>query len=183
MAQLKKQQSFQYLVVRVARVHFFFLAVYALYIAVSDAWNLITPQGVLQRWTAAAAMLIVTTALWYTAKNFSNKEGFNKLLLLLFIVQDILFASFSVYTTRGMASRAVMLFMLPLVTAAFLRTRTALFATAAISTACYVLAAVKYYVTFPGEGYRAELYVEVAFYSAVMFVVASLLAALVRSSD
>lgn len=178
-----EKQSFQNVVVRVARVHFLLIGVYALYIALSDAWKLITPQVVLQRWIAVGSILVVTTAIWYIAKSYHNKTSFNKLLLFVFIVQDLLFASFNVYSTRGMASRAVILFLMPIITSAFFGTRVALYATATFSTAFYTMSAIKYYFDFPGEGYRIELYAELAFFSAIFFVFAALLSALVRSRD
>ena len=43
-----------------------------------------------------------------------------------------------------------------------------------------MLAAVKYFVDFFNEGYKAELYIEVGFYAAMFFVLAALLSTILR---
>lgn len=167
-------------VAAIASVHFFLVVAYALAIIVSDAWNLIAPELVLQRWTAAALMLVATTIIWYAARYATTNRGYYHGLAFILVAQDIAMASFNVYTQRGMASRAVMLYAIPIIVSAVLLSRSALYATAAVCTAAYGMAAVKYFVTFPGEGYKVELYTEVGFYSAMFFVLAALLSVVVR---
>lgn len=171
---------FQASALSASRVQFYFLGVYALYIIVSDAWNLITPQLALQRWTMSAIMLSSTVAIWYAARTGGKTITYYKALISLLVLFGLAFASFNVYTQRGMASRAVMFYALPVIISAMLLSRAAIFTTAALSVATYVLAAVRYFVVHPGEGYKVELYAEVSLYCAVFFVVAALLWANLR---
>lgn len=166
---------FQASALSASRIQFYLLGVYAFYIIISDAWNLIAPQLSLQRWTAAAVSLAVSAAIWYCARFSGRTTTYYKSLISLLVVWGIVFATFNVYTQRGMASRAVMLYAIPIIISAMLLSRAAIFASAAFSTAAYVLAAVRYFVVHPGEGYKVELYAEVFFYCAVFFVTAALL--------
>jgi hypothetical protein len=79
-----------------------------------------------------------------------------------------------------MASRAVLLYIVPIVVSAVLLSRVAVLMTAALATSAYVLTAIKYFVDYFNEGYKAELYTEVGFYCAMFFVVAALLATIIR---
>lgn len=166
--------------IRLARIHFVFIGVYALYIIISDGTHLITPQLVLQRWTMNAILLAGTVIIWYLARNRVTSTTYYRVLIYALILLDIAMASFNIYTQRGMASRAVMLFALPLTVSAVLLSRTALFMTAALSTAAYSLAAVRYFVVNFNEGYKAELYTEIGFYCACFFLLAAILSVLVR---
>lgn len=162
-------------IIRLIRIHFVFVLTYATNIIISDSWNLIPADALMQRWTAAAAMLVVTTIIWYMVRNSAGQVGLYRNSLYALILLDILVAAFTVYTQRGMASRGVMLFTIPLIFSTLLASRSALLATASLSTAAYVLAAVKYFTDHPGEGYKVELYGEVGFYSALFFIFAALL--------
>lgn len=180
----KKQIAFtdwlQTGLIRICRIHFVFVAVYAAYTIAADATHLITPEFVLQRWSMNAALLASIGVIWYLARNNVRSSNYYRLLLYVVILLDIAMATFNVYTQRGMAARAVMLFGIPIVVSALLLSRTALFLTAALSTAAYSLAAVKYFVDFFNEGYKAELYIEVGFYCAVFFILAAVLSVVIR---
>lgn len=161
--------------VRVTRVHFAFIAVYILSIVVFDSWNLYTHDAAMQLWTAAGILLIVNTALWYLARmKFSNLSLYVVFVMTL-VVADIIFAAYNVSWQRGLASKSVMLFTVPIITAAALRSRSALLATTTLSAAAYSLAAVRYFFDNYGQAYRIELWGTVGFYSALMFVLAFLL--------
>ena len=166
--------------IRLARIHFVLVAVFALYTIISDATNLITPDVVLQRWTMNTVLLAVAVIVWYFGRTRGAKPMVYRSLIYILILADIALASFNVYTQRGMASRAVVLYALPIIVSAVLLSRTAIFATAALSTAAYSLAAVRYFVVNFNEGYKAELYTEVGFYSVCFFLFAAVLAVLVR---
>ncbi len=167
--------------VRIGRVHFLLLGAYAIYIIAADTTQLITPQLVLQRWIACGLLLVGVGIIWYTAHiSNSASSNFFRLLTYALILIDIVFIGFNVYTQRGMASRAVMLFAIPIAVATILLSRTALFLTAIVSTAAYVLAAMKYFADFFNEGYKAELYIEVGFYSASFFILAAIMSVFVR---
>src|SRR5690606_10929252 len=96
------------------------------------------------------------------------------------ILADILIASFSVYTQRGMASRAVLLYIIPILVAASLGKRVVLFGAALLGIAAYTTTAIMYFVLNFNEGYKVELYGEIGFYSAIFLLVASLLWGVVK---
>lgn len=180
----KKQITFtdwlQTGLIRICRVHFVFVAAYAAYTIAADATHLITPEFVLQRWSINATLLVGIGIVWYLARNNVKHSNYYRLLIYGVILLDIMMATFNVYTQRGMAARAVMLYSIPIVVSSLLLSRKALFFTAALCTAAYSLAAVKYFVDFFNEGYKAELYIEVGFYCAVFFVVAAVLSIVIR---
>ncbi len=157
-----------------------FVGLYAIYTVAADATHLTTPHLVLQRWYMNAVLLIGVGIIWYLARNSVRNSNYYRVLVYSLILLDITMATFNIYTQRGMASRAVMLFGIPIVVSAVLLSRTALFLTATVSTAAYSLAAVKYFVDFFNEGYKAELYIEVAFYCACFFVLAAVLSTVIR---
>ena len=80
-----------------------------------------------------------------------------------------------------MASRAVFLFVIPLIVIALLMSLSALLLTATICVAVYITTTVSYFVNNFNEGYKVELYGEVGFYSAMFYVVAYLLWAVVKN--
>lgn len=160
--------------IRLTRVHFFYVIAYAGVVLLYDAWRLITHESLLERWTMTVIMLVVTTTCWYAARQRVNSVAYYKYIVSTLILLDIYVAAFSVYTQRGMASRAVTLFAIPIVISSLIG-RSALFATAAFSVAAYSFAAVRYFALHPSEGYKVELYGDLAFYSALFFVLAGLL--------
>jgi hypothetical protein len=166
---------------QVCRIHFIFIGLYAAYTIAADGTHLITPTFVLQRWTMNAVLLAGVGLIWYFARSSSTRSSYYRRLFYLLIILDIAMATFNIYTQRGMASRAVILFSIPIVVSSLLLSRTALVLTAILSTTAYSLAAVKYFVDFFNEGYKAELYIEVGFYCAVFFLLAAVLSMLVRS--
>ena len=166
--------------IRVCRVHFVFIAVYALYTIAADTTRLITTDLVLRRWTANGALLVGIAIIWYMARYNIKNSNYYRLLIYGVILLDIMMATFNVYTQRGMAARAVMLFAVPIAVSALLLSRTALFLTATLCTAAYFLAAVKYFVDFFNEGFKAELYIEVGFYCALFFILAAVLSIVIR---
>lgn len=180
----KKQVSYkawlQTGLIRTCRVHFVFIAVYTLYIIAADATKLIVPSLVLQRWTMNAVVLTGIVCVWYLARSSAKTSNYYRALFAAVIFLDIAMATFNVYSQRGMASRAVILYSIPIVVSALLLNRLALFLTATLCTVGYVLAAVKYFVDYFNEGYKAELYIEVAFYAATFFVLAGVLSILIR---
>ncbi len=160
---------------RLTRVHFAYITIYAMAIVIFDSWNLITAYAVGRRWTAAAIMLTITCFLWYAVRltQLGAKRYYGIFAALL--AADIVFAGWNVYTQRGMASKAVMLFAVPIVSAALLRSRSTILAVATLCTAAYSLALVRYFTAHYGEGFRIELYGETFFYSAMFYVLAWLL--------
>ena len=166
--------------IRLTRIHFVFVGVYTLYIIASDATKLIVDDVVLQRWTMNMVLLVGSVIIWGLARLQSKSSYYYRALIYILITLDIGLASFNVYTQRGMASRAVMLFALPIAVSAIMLSRRAIFMTATLCTAAYSLAAVRYFVVNFNEGYKAELYIEVGFYCACFFILSAVLSALVR---
>jgi hypothetical protein len=166
--------------VRIARFHFALVLLFAVQTVVYHASKVITPDLLLKRWVAVAALLVVATILWYFAKNRVTSTGGFKAIIYALIIADIAFASFNVYTQRGYASKSVVLFVIPIFIAAALVSRSALYATALLSVAAYTTTAIMYFVNNFNEGYMAELYGEIAFYSALYLLLAALLWTLIR---
>lgn len=167
---------------RATKIHFVFAGLLALQVVLYDAAKLITPSAVLARWQVIALLFVVTTAVWYLAKiRLAHTFGYTMLTMAL-VVTDILLASQYVYNQRGMASKAVLLYLVAIATVAILRSGSALFATAALCVATYTLTAITYFVVNFNEGYKVELYGELGFYSAMFFVVASMIWAVMRPS-
>jgi len=165
---------------RLARWHFLYTALFAAQIVIYDAWKLIEPAVVLRRWIMAALLLIVTTTVWYMARGRANDNSLYKRLIFALILIDIAAASFGIYTQRGMPSRAVMLYAVPILVASVLKSRRAIFTAALLSVAAYSTTAVAYFVLNFNEGYKIELYGEVGFYSVLMVLLASLLWSAIR---
>mgnify|MGYP007106197115 CR=1 FL=1 len=169
--------------VRLGRAHFVYVGAFALLTVLSDAWSLIVPEVVLQRWTVAAIMLVVVAVVWFLARDATRSAAMYRVLIYTLIVLDIAVATYLVYTQRGLASRAVVLFVIPLAVAATLASRAALFATAALCTAAYAFAGIRYFVVHPGESYKIELYAELGFYCVVFFIVAIVLWTAIRHKN
>ena len=161
--------------VRVTRVHFLFLAFYILSLIVFDSWNLYTHEAMTQLWTAAALLLGVNTILWYASRLKFSSETVYRAIVIILIIADIVFASYNVFWQMGLASKSVILFTVPIITAAVLRSRSALLAVTTLCAAAYSTVSVRYFYENYGESYRVELYGTVGFYSALFFVLAGLL--------
>ncbi len=167
-------------IIRVCRIHFYLLGVFAIYVIASDATHLITPDLVYQRWLAVGVLLTITGLVWYFAKAVARTSNYYRVLFYALIVADVAFAGFNVYTQRGMAARAVLLFAIPIVLSGLLLSRVATTMVAILSTVVYVLAAVKYFNDYFNEGYKAELYIETGFYAAMFFGLAAIISTIIR---
>lgn len=178
----KETSTLRVPVLRLARIHFWYVLAFALSIIVYDAWALITPDAVLGRWTATGLMLVITTVIWHLSRSHhvNLNPVFYKLCVYVLVLMDIAIATFIVYAERGMASRGVALYAIPIAVSAVLASRSALYATASLSAGAYWFWAVRYFVVNFNEGYKIELYSTLAFYSATFFVLAALLSLLVQ---
>lgn len=175
MAAKAKNLWLQSTAVRTLRLHFLYVAAFMVSLVVFDSWNLLTHEAVRDFWTAAAALLVINIILWYVCRIKFSKDRVYITALQLLIVADIAFAGLVVYWERGVASSSVILFTVPIILAASLRSRSLLLATAALSAVAYSLATVRYFYEHYGEGYRVELYGEIFLYGALFFVFAGLL--------
>ncbi len=166
---------------RAALLGFAFVGIYIVSILIFTAWKLMTREALTDRWTVAVVALAANTVLWI----FSTKKGLAPLyyrgIIFLLICMYIGIATFSIYSERGMASNAIILYAIPLVIASLVYSARALFATAALCSITYSAAAISYFKHFPSEGYKIELYGQLVFYSAVLFLIAALLWVVSRS--
>jgi hypothetical protein len=169
--------------VRVTRIHFLYVAVYIFSVIIFDSWNLFTHIDIANRWTAAIILLVINTICWYLARIKFLTESIYLVLIVLLIVADIIFAATNVYWERGLASKSVLLFSIPIVTAATLRSRSTLFATTTLSVAAYALSVVRYYNIHYGESLRIELYGYLALLCSVFFILAALLMVIIQPKD
>ncbi len=167
----------------VTRVRFAFVALLVAVTIAADAWRLIAPGAVLERWTLAGTVLAVNAVLWYASRAQKRSAFYYRILVYLQIALDICIATFLVYIERGIASKAVLLYMLPIATSAVLLSRSALYATATVCAAIYGLTAVRYQFLNPGESYKIELYATVAFYGMLLLVIAAILRVALRTRD
>lgn len=165
---------------KISSLHFLIVLAYSAQIIVYDAWHVLTPEVVLWRWLAIGGLAVIIALIWYMAHNSNNDIPTLKRLLAFLIIADVSFACFNIYTQRGMASRAVIMFLIPIVSSGILLSRAALYATAAFCSAAYVGTAVAYFTFNFNEGYKSELYSETIFYSFVFFLVAAILGVIVR---
>lgn len=180
---LTYKQWLQYSSIKIGRILFLFVGIYIVSIILYDAFKLITPDILLIRWIAASALLVTVAVLWYAARSTNKSERFYAWLLYAYILATVAFASLNIYIQRGMASRAVFLYVVPVLIAAFVLRRAAIFMTAAVAIAAYSLTAIWYSSVYPSEGYKVEIYGEVGFYSAMLFIVAALVWSIVRSKN
>jgi len=169
--------------VRVTRVHFLYAACYMASIVVFDSWNLFAHDAIANRWLVAVILLAINTVCWYIARIKFSSNTIYLIVVLTLIVIDIIFAATNVYWERGLASKAVALFAIPIITAAALRSRSTVLAAASLSTAAYSLAAIRYYNLHYGESFRVELYGYVGFYCAMFFILAGLLLIIIQPKE
>lgn len=178
-----KENWLQSAIVRASRVHFAYISAYIASIIAFDTWNLITHEGIVWRWKAASIMLALTTIAWFMARTRVKSSHYYRSLIMVLVTADIVFASYNVYWQRGMASKSVALYAVPIIIAAILRSRRVVLATAILSLAAYSYTAVRYFHLHYGEGFKVELYGEVGFYAAVFFVLAWLLLIIIKPNE
>jgi hypothetical protein len=104
-------------------------------------------------------------------------------LIMLIVIADIIFTASIIYWERGLASKSVVLFAIPIITSATLRSRSALLATASLCAAAYSTSAVRYFNLHYGESFRVELYGYVGLFCASFFILATLLMVIILPKD
>lgn len=169
--------------IRVGQAYFWLAALYIAVIVIYDAFNVLTPESLRQRWAAASVLLVASAILWYLARYRDKSNGYYTGIIYSYIALAIGFASFNVFWQRGMASTSVILYIVPIAVAAVLLRKSALYLVAIASVAAYTFSAVSYFALYPSEGYKAQLYAEIGFYSGLFFVVAALLWSVIRSKN
>lgn len=166
--------------IRVSKIHVLIGILLIAQIAAYDAAKLITPDMVLKRWIFSGVLLLGAAICWYLARLNNTRTVIRNLAWFLISI-DLIFASFSVYTQRGMASKAVLLFILPIIVAATTRRLGMIMITAAASAIIYTTTAVAYFVINFNEGYKIELYGEIGFYASAILAFGWMMWALVRT--
>lgn len=185
MAKTKKVSSeasrLQQVSQRATRLGFVFISVYVVSILIFTAWKLMEPDALQDRWIIAAVALAANTTLWLFSRQKNLSTMYYQGIIVIQILMYIGIATFSIYTQRGMASNAIILYAIPLVIAALSYSAKMLLAAAVACSAAYAGAAITYFKHYPSEGYKVELYGEIVFYCAVIFLLAALLHILARS--
>ncbi|MCA9348058.1 hypothetical protein KC867_01460 [Candidatus Saccharibacteria bacterium] len=173
----------RFILLRVARVHYLYLLAYIVSLIIFDSANLITHEAIIDRFTAVGSLLVVNTIIWYLCKAKVRSKLFYQVLFVALILSDIAFASANVYWQRGMASKAVALFAVPIISAGLYKSRSLVLATAGLSSVVYGLSTIRYFFDNYGQGYRVELYGELFFYCSFFFVLAFMMMINFRKSS
>ncbi len=168
---------------RAVKLSFVFIAIYIVQILIYTAWKLLTRDALTERWSVIAAAFAATSVLYLFSrqKNLSSASYRGTIVVLTCVY--IAIASFSIYTERGMASNSIILYTIPIIIASLTYSAKTLFATAALAAVTYSASAISYFKHFPSEGYKVELYGQLVYYGAVLFLVAALLWVIVRSKQ
>lgn len=166
--------SLQQKMVGIAKLRFVVIVLLAAITIAGDAWNLLPPGAIMQRWTLLGILLGCNGVAYYACRTLQN-TAWLRLTLYLQLALDIALATFLVYSERGIASKSVLLYTLPIISAGVLIRRSALYATAVVAIASYVVATLRYQFLHPGEAYKVELYSTMALYSGLLLLLAALL--------
>ncbi len=166
---------------RLARIHLLLFTVYAVMVGVFDSSHLMTPDIITRRAILVTLAGVVASVTWFAAHKEQTEPMYYKRLIYGLIVLDVIFAGLSLYTDRGVASRDVALFALPILSAAALVNRSAIYGAALLSTVSYFIASMRYYYMHPNEMYHVELYGMLAFHSIIFFVIAALVWVVARA--
>lgn len=166
--------------VRLALVRYVVLGLFILNTLADRAWNLIPTETAMNRWLALGIIGVLNSVIWFLSRKSGKSEFFYRGLLYGQIILDIIFVSLLVFSQRGIASRGVALYALPIIEAVVLVRRGVLYVTAGLCTGAYTAAVMYYQFLHPSEGYKIELYGALLFYSAMFFVAAILLQLVTR---
>jgi hypothetical protein len=175
-----KNKKLQLATLRTARLGFVFTAIYAISVAIYQAWKLITPELIQTRWTIVAVLFGVNCVLWWSSRSPKFTNLYYKGIIFLQIITYITLAGYMIYAERGMASNAIILFVIPIVIAATELSTIALATTATLAVTTYAYSAIHYFNQFPSEGYKVELYGGIVFYGAVLYFISALLWVVIR---
>lgn len=173
----------QYSASAVGKLYFWIALAYIILIILYDAFALITADMIIVRWVIGAIFSSTSILLWLRARRPNALQQSYTRIIYGFIILGIAFASANVYLQRGMAAKAVLLYLIPLIVSGLLLRRALVFAVAGFSIIAYTTAAVWYFMVNPSEGYKIELYGEIGFYSVMIFIAAGGVWQLIRSKN
>jgi hypothetical protein len=167
--------------VNAARLGFIFLGIYGISIIIYQAWKLMPNDVLRSRWILLLVALTINTTLWFFSRFRKLADLYYLGIVFLQVCMYLAIATFTVYTERGMASNAVILYAIPLAITALTYSGKALFACAVLCSSAYTAAAVTYFNDYPSEGYKVELWGGILFYSLILFLLSMLLWVNIRS--
>ncbi len=182
----KKQaesKRLQQATLRVTRLGFVFVGIYAISTLIYKLWKLMTPDILMQRWIICLVVLSITSTLWWFSRSRNLSAVYYKGIIMLQILMYLGVASYSIYAERGMASNSIILFTIPLIIVALEYNTKALLATTALCILVYSSTAIKYFRDFPSEGYKVELYGGIMFYASILILISSMIWVLMRSRN
>lgn len=181
MATITKTTDDNKLLRSLSKLNFAFLAALAAFNIIFDSGNVLTREAVYHRWMLIAVLFVIFILFWVVAIKSTSKllvQGG----LVLCVLAELLLAGYMTYWERGMASTSTVLYMMPIASIAYTKSRTFTIAASLAAAATYLAAATKYFYDFFNEGYRVQLYGEIFFYSAVFLVTGWVIATLAHSS-
>lgn len=158
----------------VLKISMVYIVAYMLSIIVMDAWNVTTEDATNWRWVASSLLLVVNLGVWWSVK-INGTIKHQTMLVLSLILAQLLFAGINIYWQRGMASVSAVMFAVPILISGVLADRKLLYLTAGASALMYSSMVYKYFYDFYGEGYLAQMWVTLGFFSVLFMIVAWLL--------
>ncbi|MCA9342682.1 hypothetical protein KC950_01560 [Candidatus Saccharibacteria bacterium] len=171
---LSKHKKFPNLLRQLNIISFCFIIFFSIFLGVNQAWKLQTPDVIKNQWIA----LLITATLFLIILILSLKKkashGYYYSLVFSQIVTYTAFISYIIYAQRGMASSAIILYVIPILIAALTRASWVVITTSVLAGASYSLSAYKYFADFPSEGYKAELYGQMLFYFLILILIGRL---------
>lgn len=171
---VSRQQKLPRILDQLNLIALFYVIFSGIFLGIYHAWKIQTPSVLYYQWVAFGMLSLVLFATFVLSKR-KGSDNYYYLLIAVQILTYITYISYIVYTQRGMASSAIILYIIPILIAAVTRASWVVFGTAILSATAYCLSAIKYFKDFPSEGYKAELYGQMLFYFLILLLVARLI--------
>jgi hypothetical protein len=161
---------------RVVKWHVALLAVLVTSVLIYDLWSLITREALVERWLVIAVITATLIFIIVASRPMIPKASYYNYLIITLLTVDIFIASYLVYSQRGMASKAIALYFIPIIASTMLGSVRAIYKTTATCVIAYSIMTIGYFFNNPSEGYKVELYGETALYAALLVIGAGILA-------
>lgn len=178
-----KQKNLQKILNQLNVVSLAFLFFVALFLGIGQAWKLQPPDVIQSQWIVFGISSLIFLAIFTLSHKKKSKPSYYYILILGQIINYIVFVSYIIYAQRGMASPAVILYVIPVLFAAATRASWAVITTAFITGISYCLSVYKYFSDFPSEGYKAEMYGRMLFYFLILMLVSRIIHVLISNKD
>lgn len=170
-----KKNSWQQPSLSASRLGFAFIAIYGLTNGIYQAWKLLAPEVIRERWLITIGLFALNIVLWQLGRRPGLAGIYYRTILWLQALMYVALSAYSIYSERGMASNSIILFVIPIAIIALERRRSSLALVTVLSCATYGATAIKYFFNYPSEGYKVELYGGIVFYVGVLMVISYLL--------